>query len=161
MFGTLAAMPSRPLSADRTLEVRLHSRAGTLASAVARGVTTRGHAVAVLSLIAPCRPELTERVVDRVGSVPAAEVEWPPRSVQIALLRSSHRVTRGTARLAGPGGVTVEHVTYTDKLGYTRRVLRLKRHGVVVGDFRSVDELGKHVDVGTLSDESEESEEDQ
>ena len=143
-------MPSRPLSADRTLEVRLHSRAGTLASAVARGVTTRGQAVAVLSLIAPCRPELTERVLARVGSVPAAEVEWPPRSVQIALLDSSLRVTKGTVRLAGPGGVTVEHVTYADKLGYTRRVLRLARHGVGAGDFRTVEELGKHVDVGTL-----------
>lgn len=148
-------MPSRPLSADRTLEVRLHSRAGTLASAVTRGVTTRGEAVAVLSLIVPCRPELTERVLARIGSVPAAEVEWPPRSVQIALLDSSLRVTLGTVRLVGPGGVTVEHVTYTDKLGYTRRVLRLKRHGVFVGDFSTVEELGKHVDVGTLREESE------
>jgi hypothetical protein len=149
-------MPSRPLTADRTLEVRLHTRAGTLASAVARGVTTRGQAVAALSLVAPCRPELSERVLARVGSIPPAEVEWPPRSVQIALLDSSFRVTLGDVRLAGPGGVTVEHVTYTDKLGHTRRVLRLKRHGVFVGDFRTVDELGRHVDVTTLREESEE-----
>jgi hypothetical protein len=147
-------MPSRPLSADRTLEVRLHTRAGTLASAVARGVTTRGQAVAALSLLAPCRPELTERVLARVGSIPPAEVEWPPRSVQIALLDSSFRVTLGDVRLTGPGGVTVEHVTYTDKLGYTRRVLRLKRHGVFVGDFRTVEELGRHVDVATLREET-------
>jgi hypothetical protein len=143
-------MPSRPLSADRSLEVRLHTRAGTLASAVARGATTRGQAVAALSLVAPCRPELTERVRARIGSVPAAEVEWPPRSVQIALLDSSFRVTLGTVRLTGPGGVTVEHVAYTDKLGYQRRVLRLKRHGVFVRDFRSVEELGRHVDVAGL-----------
>jgi hypothetical protein len=148
-------MPSRPLSADRTLEVRLHTRAGTLASAVARGVATRGRAVAALSLIAPCRPELTERVLARVGSVPPAEVEWPPRSLQVALLDSSLRVTRGTVRLAGPGGTTVAHVTYTDKLGYTRRVLRLARHGVVVGDFRTVEELARHVDVGTLREEAD------
>ena len=96
-------MPSRPLYADRTLEVRLHTRAGTLASAVARGVTTRGRAVAALSLIAPCRPELTERVLARIGSIPPAEVEWPPRSVQVALLASSFRVTQGTVRLSGPG----------------------------------------------------------
>jgi len=149
-------MPSLPLSADRTLEVRLHTRAGTLASAVARGVTSRAQAVAALSLIAPCRPELTERVLARVGSVAAAEVEWPPRSVQIALLDSSHQVTLGTVRLVGPGGVTVEHVTYTDKLGYTRRVLRLKQRDVFVGDFRTVEELGKHVDIGTLREESDE-----
>ena len=146
----LARVPSRPLSADRTLEVRLHTRAGTLASAVARGVTTRGHAVAALSLIAPCRPELSERVRGRIGSVPAAHVEWPPRSVQIDLLDSSFRVALGDVRLRGPGGVTVEHVTYTDELGYSRRVLRLKRHGVFVGDFRSVEELGRQVDVATL-----------
>jgi hypothetical protein len=148
-------MPSRPLSADRTLEVRLHTRAGTLASAVARGVTTRGQAVAALSLVAPCRPELTERVLERVGSVPAAEVEWPPRREQIALLDSCHRVTRGAVRLTGPGNVAVEHVTYVDKLGYTRRVLRLEQHGVAVGDFRTVEELGRHVDVGALSGESD------
>jgi hypothetical protein len=93
-------------------------------------------------------------VLARVGSIPPAEVEWPPRSVQIALLDSSFRVTLGDVRLTGPGGVTVEHVTYTDKLGYTRRVLRLKRHGVFVGDFRTVEELGRHVDVATLREET-------
>ena len=148
-------MPSRPLSADRSLEVRLHTRAGTLAGAVARGATTPGQAVAVLALVAPCRSELHERVRDRIGSVPAAEVEWPPRSVQIELLDSSIRVTLGTVKLTGPGGVTVEHVTYTDKIGHTHRVLRLKRHGVFVGDYRSVDELGRQVDVGTLREEED------
>jgi hypothetical protein len=144
-------MPSRPLSADRTLEVRLHTRAGTLASAVARGVTTRGHAVAALSLVAPCRPELSGRVLARVGSVPPGEVEWPPRSLELDLLSSSERVTRGGTELTGPGGVSVEHVTYTDKLGYTRRVLRLARYGVPVGDCRTVEELGGQVDVDTLT----------
>lgn len=148
-------MPSRPLSADRTLEVRLHTRAGTLASAVARGVTTRGQAVAALSLIAPCRPELTERVLERVGSVPVADVEWPPRSIQLALLDSSWRVTRGAVRLAGPRDVTVQHVTYVDKLGYTRRVLRLEHHGAVVGDYRTAEELSKHVDVAALHADSD------
>jgi hypothetical protein len=150
-------MPSRPLSADRSLEVRLHTRAGTLASAVARGLVTHGRAVAALSLVAPCRPELTERVRDRIASVPSADVEWPPRSVQITLLDSSFRVTLGTVRLTGPGGVTVQHVTYTDKLGYERRVLRLKRHGVFVGDFRSVEELGRHVDVAGLREDEPDS----
>jgi hypothetical protein len=146
-------MPSRPLSADRALEVRLHTRAGALASAVARGVTTRAQAVAALSLVAPCRPELSERVQARVASVPAAEVEWPPRSVQIDLLTSCEQVALGGTKLAGPEGVTVEHVTYTDKLGRTRRVLRLRRHGVLVGDFRSVEQLGREVDVATLRED--------
>jgi hypothetical protein len=151
-------MPSRPLSADRSLEVRLHTRAGTLASAVARGVTARGDAVATLSLIAPCRPELSVRVLARIASVPESAVEWPPRSVQIGLLSSTERVTLGDVKLTGPGGVTVEHVTYTDKLGYTHRVLRLKRRGVFVGDYRSVEELGRHVDVAALREDREQRE---
>jgi hypothetical protein len=84
--------------------------------------------------------------------VPPAEVEWPPRSVQVALLDSALRVAQGTVRLTAPEGVTVQHVAYTDKLGYTRRVLRLARHGDLVGDYRTVEELGRHVDVSTLSD---------
>jgi hypothetical protein len=154
VFDTLPGMPSRPLSADRTLEVRLHTRAGTLASAVARGATTRGQAVAVLSLVAPCRPDLNERVRGRVGSVPASQVEWPPRWVQIDLLSSSEQVTLGIVKLTGPGAVTVEHVTYTDKLGHTHRVLRLKRHGVFVGDYRSVEQLAREIDVASLRDDS-------
>jgi hypothetical protein len=31
-------------------------------------------------------------------------------------------------------------------------VLRLARHGDLVGDYHTVDELGRHVDVSTLSD---------
>jgi hypothetical protein len=146
-------MPSRPLSPDRTLEVRLHTRAGTLASAVTRGATTRGQAVAALSLVAPCRPELSERVRGRVGSLPPADVEWPPRSVQIDLLSSAERVTLGDVTLTGPGGVTVEHVTYADKLGHTHRVLRLKRHGVFVGDYRTVADLAREIDVASLRDD--------
>lgn len=131
----------------------MHTRAQTLASAVSRGVTSRRHAVAALALVAPCRPDLAQVVRGRIGSVPAADVEWPPRSVQLDLLESSRRVTLGRVKLTGPGGVTVEHVTYTDKLGYTRKVLRLKRHGVFVADFRSVDDLSKEVDVATLQEE--------
>ena len=117
---------------------------------------TRGQVplgVAALSLIAPCRPELTERVLARIGSIPPAEVEWPPRLVQLALLDSAFLVTQGTVLLGGPGGTTVQHVTYTDKLGYVRRVLRLARHGTLVGDYRTVKELGRHVDVDSLSED--------
>lgn len=146
-------MPSRPLSADRSLEVRLHTRAGTVASAVGHGTTTRAAAVAVLSLVAPCRPDVVRTVRARIGSVRSREVEWPPLPVQIELLSSAERVTLGDVRLTGPGGVTVEHVTYTDKLGYTRKVLRLRRHGVFVGDYRTVDELGRQVDLATLREQ--------
>lgn len=148
-------MPSRPLSADRRLEVRLHTRAGTGAADVVRGRASRAAAVAALSLVVPCRTDLVRVVRDRIASVPAEEVEWPPLPVQVALLDSLERVTLGRVRLTGPGGVTVEHVTYTDKLGYVRRVLRLRRHGTFVGDYRTVDELAKggEVDLATLREE--------
>lgn len=148
-------MPSRPLSADRSLEVRLHTRAGTAASAVGHGWTTRAAAVAALSLVVPCRPDVVRTVVARIRSVRSRDVEWPPLPVQAELLDSAERVTLGHVRLTGPGGVTVEHVTYTDKLGYTRRVLRLRRHGVFVGDFRTVEELGRQVDLATLREQED------
>ena len=146
-------MPSRPLSADRALEVRLHTRAGTAASAVGHGTTTRAAAVAALSLVVPCRPDVVRTVLARIRSVTPRPVEWPPLPVQAELLSSLERVTLGTVKLTGPGGVTVEHVTYTDKLGYSRKVLRLRRHGVFVGDYRTVEELSREVDLAALREE--------
>ena len=143
-------MPSRPLSPDRALEVRLHTWAGTHASKVAKGRMSRRAAVAVLSLVAPCRPELVRGVIDRLVAGSPAAADWPPRSVQISLLESAERVTLGRVQLTGPGGVTVEHVTYADKLGYQRKVLRLRRSGVFIRDFRTVEELAKEVDLATL-----------
>lgn len=143
-------MPSRPLSRDRALQVRLHTWSATQCSSVAKGRTPRASAVAVLAMAAPCRPDLLGAVIDRLRTVRPAAVEWPPRSVQIGLLMSAERVTLGFVHLTGPGGVTVEHVTYTDKLGHPRRVLRLRRHGVFVNDFRTVDELAREVDLSTL-----------
>jgi hypothetical protein len=148
-------VPSRPLSADRSLEVRLHTRAGTAASAVGHGWTTRAEAVAALSLVAPCRPDIARTVSARVRSVRPRAVEWPPLPVQAELLDSLVRVTLGLVKLTGPGGVTVEHVTYTDKLGHTRRVLRLRRHGVFVADHRTVEELGQAVDLAELREDPE------
>lgn len=143
-------MPSQPLSPDRSLEVRLHTWAGTQGSQVAKGRTSRAAAVAVLAMVAPCRPDLIGTVIDRMNTVAPAMVEWPPRSVQIRLLMSADRVTLGHVQLIGPGGVTVEHVTYTDKLGRVRKVLRLRRHGTFVDDFRTVAELAREVDLATL-----------
>ncbi len=143
-------MPSRPLSPDRALEVRLHTWAGTHASKVVKGRMSRGAAVAVLALVAPCRPELVRAVTARLAAGSPADADWPPRSVQVSLLKSAERVTLGLVQLTGPGGVTVEHVTYTDKLGYTRKVLRLRRNGAFIRDFRTVEELGKEVDLATL-----------
>ena len=51
--------------------------------------------------------------------------------------------------------MTVEHLTYTDKLGHPRKVLRLQRNGVFIRDFRTVAELATEVDLATLRDNSD------
>jgi hypothetical protein len=56
-------------------------------------------------------------------------------------------------KLRGLGGVTVEQVEYTDKLGHRQCMLRLRRHGAWIGDFGTVEELGKHVDLSKLREE--------
>jgi hypothetical protein len=143
-------VPSRPLSPDRAAEVRLHTWAGTHASRVAKRRMSREEAVAVLALVAPCRSELVRSVIDRLAAGSPTAADWPPRSVQVGLLESAERVTLGLVHLTGPGGVTVEQVTYTDKLGYQRKVLRLRRNGVFVRDFRTVQDLAKEIDLTTL-----------
>jgi hypothetical protein len=89
-------------------------------------------------------------VIDRLAAGSPTAADWPPRSVQVGLLESAERVTLGLVHLTGPGGVTVEQVTYTDKLGYQRKVLRLRRNGVFVRDFRRVQDLAKEIDLTTL-----------
>ena len=143
-------MPSRPLSRDRAAVVRLHTWAGTHASKVAKRQLTRGSAVAVLAMVAPCRHDLLRTVMERLAAGSPTAADWPPRSVQLSLLESAERVTLGAVLLTGPEGVTVEHVTYTDKLGYHRKVLRLRRHGAFIRDFRTVEELAAEVDLATL-----------
>ena len=143
-------MPSRPLSPDRAAEVRLHTWAGTHASRVAKRRMSREEAVAVLALVAPCRSELVRSVIDRLAAGSPTAADWPPRSVQLGLLESAERVTLGLVHLTGPGGVTVEQLTYTDKLGHQRKVLRLRRNGVIIRDFRTVQELAKEIDLTTL-----------
>ena len=53
-------------------------------------------------------------------------------------------------RLPGPGGITVEQVDFEDKAGHRLRVLRARQYGVFLGDFRSIEELAKVLDVSGL-----------
>ena len=143
-------MPSRPLSPDRAAEVRLHTWAGTHASKAVKRRMSREAAVAALAMVAPCRPDLVRTVIERLAAGGPTAVNWPPRSLQLDLLLAAERVALGLVPLAGPGGVTVDQVTYTDELGHRRRVLRLRRHGAFVSDYRSVRELAREVDVDAL-----------
>jgi hypothetical protein len=144
------AVPSRPLSPDRAAEVRLHTWAGTHASKVVKGTMTRSTAVATLSLVAPCRPDLVRSVIDRVRQGSPTAADWPPRSVQLDLLLAVEQVVLGLRPLTGPDGVTVEHLTYQDGFGRTRRVLRLRREGVLIRDCLGAAPLARELDLSTL-----------
>jgi len=52
--------------------------------------------------------------------------------------------------MRGPDGVVVDVICYMDKLGYDRRVCRLSRHGVFLGEYKTPEELGKVVDLAEL-----------
>jgi hypothetical protein len=70
------------------------------------------------------------------------------------LLRRAEQVTLGRVRLVGPDGVSVERVTLTGKReGPQVRYLRLRQHGHHVGDYRTVEELARYVDLATLVEE--------
>jgi len=52
-----------------------------------------------------------------------------------------------------PNGEVVDVIRYTDKLGYDRRVYRLSRHGVFIGEYKTPEELGKVADLATPVEE--------
>jgi hypothetical protein len=60
------------------------------------------------------------------------------------------RVHLGEMRLRGESGEVVDLVTYVDKMQQTRRVYRLSRPGIFIGEYKTVEELAKHVDLATL-----------
>ena len=45
-------------------------------------------------------------------------------------------------------------VSYVDKMQTRRQIYRLKQNGVWIGDYKTVDELGKHVDLSTLVEDA-------
>ena len=47
-------------------------------------------------------------------------------------------------------------VSYVDKMQTRRQIDRLKQNGVWIGDSKTVDELGKHVDLSTLAEDAPE-----
>jgi hypothetical protein len=53
-------------------------------------------------------------------------------------------------RMRGPNGVVVEVIRYVDKLGYDRKVYRLSQHGVFIGEYKTPEELARHVDLAEL-----------
>ena len=145
-------MPSRPLSADTSAVVKLHTRLDEEAIDLAKGRTEMPAAVARLAwLIPPTRVDLVDEVLVGVGRRDlSVTLDWPPIHLVHQLAHRVKRVHLGEVRMRGPKGEVVEVIRYRDKLGYDRRCYRLTRHGVFVGEYETSATLGKVVDLATL-----------
>jgi hypothetical protein len=145
-------MPSRPLSADRSAVVKLLTRLDNEATDVAKARTEIPAAVArLVQLVPPARLDLVDEVPVRVGRRDLnPTLDWPPVRLVHQLAYRVKRVHLGEIRLRGESGEVVDLVTYVDKMQQTRRVNRLTRHGVFIGEYKTVEELAKHVNLATL-----------
>jgi hypothetical protein len=87
---------------------------------------------------------------DRRSGTGTSSLDWPPSHVPHQLISRVRRVHAGDVRLRGKSGEVVDLIAYTDIAGRDRRVYRLRRHGVFIGEYRTPEELGKAVDLATL-----------
>ena len=145
-------MPSRPLSADTKAVVKLQTRLDNEAIDVAKGRAEMPAAVArLVQLVPPARLDLIDEVLVGVGRRDLnLTLDWPPVLVVHQLAYRVKRVHLGEVRMRGPNGVVVDVIRYRDKMQQDRRVYRLTRHGVFVGEYKTPEELGKVVDLAEL-----------
>lgn len=148
-------MPSRRLSPDRQAITRLHSRIDVEAIAVTKGETDRSAAVPrLVALVPPTRVDLIGEVMARIGTRRADRKNWPPYSLVCELASKVKAAHLGEVKLRGPDGQTVEVVSYVDKMQTRRDVYRLSKCGAFIGDYKTVDELGKHVDPSSVAEDA-------
>jgi hypothetical protein len=145
-------VPSKPLSADRSAVVKLLTRLDNEAIDIAKSRTDAASAVArLVQLIPPARIDLVDEVLTSVGRADLpVRLDWPPTGLRHELVYRVKRVHLGEARMRGPNGEVVDVISYADKLGYLRRVYRLTRHGVFIGEYKTPEELARHVELATL-----------
>ena len=146
-------MPSRPLSADRSAVVKLQTGLDVEAMAVAQDRTDVPSAVARLVwLLPPARVDLVDEVLLRVGRRDLARtLGWPPVHLVHQLAYRVKRIHQGgEMRMRGPDGVVVDVIRYRDRMQQDRRVYRLTRHGVFIGEYKTPEELAKVIDLAEL-----------
>jgi hypothetical protein len=150
-------MPSRPLSADTKAVVKLQTRLDVEAMDITKGGTDMPAAVARLTqLIPPARIDLVDQVLVRVGHRDLDQtLDWAPVHLVHQLAFRVKRMHLGEVRMRGPNGVVVQIVTYVDKMQQTRRCYRLSQHGVLRGEYKSPEELGKVIDLAELVEEDD------
>jgi hypothetical protein len=76
-------------------------------------------------------------------------LDWPPVHLVHQLAFRVKRMHLGEV-MRGPNGVVVDVIRYRDKMQQDRRVYRLTRQGVFVGEYKTPEELGKVVDLAEL-----------
>jgi hypothetical protein len=151
-------MPSRPLSADRSAVVKLQTRLDVEAMALTKDRTGMPAAVARLAqLVPPARVDLVDEVLVRVGRRDLDQTrDWPPVHLVHQLAFRVKRLHLGEVRMRGPNGVVVDVIRYRDTMQQDRRVYRLMTgRGVLVGEYKTPDELAKAVDLAELVDDAE------
>ena len=157
VFGYGRRVPSRPLGRDRTVIVKLHTALDAAAIAITNGEADMPVAVAQLAqLVPPARVDLVDEVLVRVGRRDLRfTLDWPLIHLVHQLAFRVKRVQLGEVAMRGPNGIRVEVVRYIDKMQQDRRVYRLTRHRVFVGEYKTPDDLAKMVDLAELiEDES-------
>lgn len=60
------------------------------------------------------------------------------------------RISTEPVRMRGQSGEVVDVIRYVNKLCYDRKVYRLSRHRVFIGEYETPEELGKAVDLAEL-----------
>ena len=153
-------MPSPPLAADQEAVMTLFTRLDDEAMDIGRGRTDIPAAVArLVQLVPPARLDLVEEVLVRVARRDLSlTLDWPQSHVLHQLVFRVRRVHAGDVRLRGSSGEVVDLIAYLDTAGRDRRVYRLSRHGVFVGEYTTPEELGRHVDLAKLVEDEERAE---
>jgi hypothetical protein len=109
-------MPSRPLSADRSAVVKLHTWIDVEAIDIVKHRTDMPVAVARLALLVPpARVDLVDDVLAAVGqSIPGHRTAWPPPERRYELAYQVKRVHAGEVKLRGPNGEVVDLATLVE-----------------------------------------------
>jgi hypothetical protein len=134
--GNTSGPPSQALPADHEAAVTLFTRLDDEARDISQGRTDIPAAVARLAqLVPPARLDLVDQVLIRMARRDlSVTLDWPPSHVVHQLAFRVRRVHAGKVRLRGNSGEVIDLIAYTGTAGRERRVYRLSRHGIFVGE---------------------------
>ena len=130
-------------AADARAYSRLYDETDRVAAAVAEGRMEFRHAVAKVALAAPGRVDLLDRVIETERRLAGVQMgASAPSEVTLKLLTTARRVVSGEVALVGPTGERVEQASSGLRLIHPDRTTR---------EYRSANELARHLDLDTLS----------